>query len=304
MIPLLLVLLAPSQERGELRFRITTDVVPVDVFVGENGRAVPGLDVADFELYDDGAHQTVDAVRIEALPLNVFLVLDTSFSVAGPHLTHLQAAARAFLEEMTEDDRAALVTFSHHLSLASGLTRDVASLQRDLLAVEAEGATSWHDALFAALEMLEPVRERPMVLLFTDGADTYSWLSEDQMVPMVRRSNAVVYAITRAEEPWTVDMRTTRGRARMRAARRDHAERTRLLRQITSESGGRLLETASTERLGSLFLEILAEMKTRYVLFYRPPEPIREGWHEIEVRVKRRGAEVRARRGYYYEATP
>ncbi len=57
----------------------------------------------------------------------------------------------------------------------------MALLKQALEAAEAMGGTAWHDALFAALELLEVVRERPMVLLFTDGADTYSWLSEDQV---------------------------------------------------------------------------------------------------------------------------
>jgi hypothetical protein len=42
-------------------------------------------------------------------------------------------------------------------------------------------------------------------------------------------------------------------------------------------------------------------MKTRYILTFTPPAPVREGWHDLEVKVKRRGVEVQARRGYYYE---
>jgi VWFA-related protein len=288
-----------SQDAAQ--FRISTDVVQVDVFVGESGRAIRGLDAADFELYDDGNLQAIDAVSIESLPLSVVLALDTSASVKGPHLAYLRNAARQFVDGFSPADRAALLTFSHHLSLRSPLTSEVSSLQSALSRVEPGGATSWHDALFAALEILEPVRERTLVLLFTDGADTYSWLSEERMLPLVRRSNAVLYAVARSEETAMPDVRTTLGQARWREQQWQHAERTRLLRELAEESGGRLLETRSSERLEALFLEILAEVKTRYVLLFRPEPPIREGWHELEVRVKRKGATVEARRGYYYE---
>jgi VWFA-related protein len=155
--------------------------------------------------------------------------------------------------------------------------------------------------LFAALEKLEVVRERPMVLLFTDGADTYSWLCEEQVVSLVSRSNAVVYAITRDERAPLPDLQTSRAQERFRQNRRERIRRIRLLLDVTRESGGRLIETSSSEHLREIFLTLLAEMKTRYILTYSPEAPLREGWHELEVKVKRKGVDVHARRGYYYE---
>jgi VWFA-related protein len=299
---LLFLLLAPQEERPV--FRVSTEAVQVDVFVGEDGRAVAGLGASDFELYDDGDLRPVDSVTVAEVPLNVVLVLDTSESVEGDTLAHLQRAAGSLLDELAPEDRAALLTFSHHLQLRSSLTSDVVPLKQALGEVEAMGGTAWHDALFSALEMLEVVRERPMVLLFTDGADTYSWLREDQMVSLVSRSNAVVYAITREEKAPLPDLGTTRARERFRQNRRERIRRTRLLLDVTRESGGRLIETESSDHLQEIFLEILAEMKTRYILTYSPPGPVRDGWHELEVKVKRKGVDVHARRGYYYGRHP
>ena len=294
--------LAPATQEQRPVFRVSTEAVQVDVFVGEDGRAVRGLALADFELYDEGELRKIDSVTVAEVPLNVVLVLDTSESVAGETLAHLQRAAGAFLDELSPEDRAALVTFSHHLSLRSGLTSDVAPLKQSLEEVEAIGGTSWQDALFCALEMLEVVRERPLVLLFTDGADTYSWLREEQMTPLVGSSNAVVYAITRNEGAPLPDVQTSRAQERFRQNRRERVRRTRLLLEVTRESGGRLIETESPDWLQSIFLDILAEMKTRYILTYIPQAPVREGWHHLEVKVKRKGVDVHARRGYYYEA--
>lgn len=298
-----LAALSPPQERDRPVFRISAEAVQVDVFVGEDGRAVAGLDTSDFELYDDGEPQQVDSVTVAEIPLNVVLVLDTSESVRGATLTHLRRAAAGFLDELPSGDRAALVTFSHHLSQNYGLASQIAPLKKALEETEALGGTAWHDALFAALEMLEVVRERPVVLLFTDGADTYSWLREDQMVPLVSRSNAVVYAITRKERTPVPNLGTSRAQERFRQNRRENVRRTKLLLEVTRESGGRLIETESPDRLQEIFIEVLAEMKTRYILTFSPEAPIREGWHELEVKVKRKGVEVHARRGYYYEAS-
>lgn len=299
----LLAALPSPQERDRPVFRISTEAVQVDVFVGEDGRAVAGLRAGDFALYDDGELRAIDSVTVTEVPLNVVLVLDVSESVAGETLTHLQRAAASFLDELAFGDRAALVTFSHHLSQRYGLSSETAPLKEALGEVEASGSTAWHDALFAAFEMLEVVRERPMVLLFTDGADTYSWLRDEQVVALVSRSNAVVYAITRNEAAPITDLRTMRAQERFRRNRREHIRRTRLLLEVTRESGGRLIETSSTDRLQEIFLEILAEMKTRYILTYAPSAPVHVGWHDLEVKVKRKGVDVHARRGYYYEAS-
>ncbi len=280
-------------------FRATTEIVQVDVYVGRDGRAVLGLGESDFELFDDGERQELDLVDAQTVPVHIALVLDASDSVAGIRLSHLRDAARQLLDDLDDEDEAALVSFSHHLRRDAELTRDKDELQSALHQVEAYGATAWHDALFVGLKTVENVEHRPMVLLFTDGIDTYSWLREEQMLPLVEQSQAVIYAIGQ-KEPLSMG-HLVKDRAR-RAAREAEADRTRLLRKLTETSGGRFIETDTTENLRPIFSTILAEMKTRYLLSYRPRGAIREGWHDLSVEVDMRGVDVHARRGYYYEA--
>jgi len=280
-------------------FRATTEIVQVDVYVGRGGRAVLGLGVPDFELFDDGERQELALVDAQSIPLDIALVLDVSHSVEGARLRHLRDAAVRLTEDLDDEDEAALVSFSHHLRRDAELTRDKDLLRAAVAEVKSYGATAWHDALFVGLKTVENVEHRPMVLLFTDGSDTYSWLREEQMLPLVEQSQAVIYAIGRKE---SLSMgHLVKDRAR-RAAYEDDAERTRLLRKLTETSGGRFIETETTENLGPIFSTILAEMKTRYLLSYRPRAPIREGWHALSVKVNLRGVDVHARRGYYYEA--
>ncbi len=76
-------------------------------------------------------------------------------------------------------------------------------------------------------------------------------------------------------------------------------ESSRLLKRLTETSGGKVWFADSTAELKEIYLNILSEMGTRYVLTYQPqgaPEP---GWHKIEVRLKgHRGSKLRARSGY------
>jgi VWFA-related protein len=296
-----LALLMPELEQTPV-FRVAVEAVRVDVFVGRKGNPVAGLQRTDFELLDDGVRQEIEIVDVDAFPLSVALVLDTSTSMVGKKLGHLRSAALGFLGGLSAEDRASIITFSHWIHRRGLPTVDRRPLERSLDILKAYGATSWHDALFVGLKTVEEEPFRQMVVLFTDGEDTYSWLREEQMRPLVRQSNAVVYAIAKKgrEGGGSGGDHQTLQRNREQARRR-HARRTRLLRELTGESGGRLLETETPEELRETFLSILSEMNMRYVLTYVPRGATEEGWHRLEVKVRSRGAEVHARRGYFYE---
>lgn len=266
------ILAAEPQERPA--YRVEVDAVRVDVFVSRNGTAVQGLSRDDFELFDNGVPQEIELVRRDREPLNVALVLDVSDSVAGAPLSQLKAAAHAFLRGLDAVDRAMLVPFSHYIYGRTRLTQDFAALHEGIDGLRAGGRTSWHDALFAGLELLDGSPGRPLVLLFTDGEDTYSWLDEEQLARIVRQSSPVVYAISQDTS-------------------------SRILGEVARLGGGRLIE-AETDELKAAFQRVLSEMKSRYLLTYHPQGVEQKGWHSIRVELRGRKGEVRARRGYFY----
>ena len=263
-------------------FRMDVTAVQVDVFVGKGGRAITGLNTEDFELYDNGALQPIEKVESVSVPVNVILVLDVSQSVRGQKLEYLKEAARAMLNGLEPKDGAALVTFSSVVQANTAFEGPRKPLFDALSASSGFGSTSLNDGLFAALKLAEDV-DHPVVLLFTDGEDRFSWLSKDQVYRGFRRSEASVFIVaTRQEAP--------------RLHLTDH-----FFKELSSMSGGSFFEADSAERLPEIFREILAQLKTRYVLTFFPQGDSEPGWHELRVRLKNRRADVRARRGYYLE---
>ena len=296
-----LLLIGLAQEQRVPLFRASTEVVQVDVFVGRDGRAVVGLGPDAFSLYDNGEARDIEVVDVATVPLEVAIVLDTSQSVAGTKLENLQRGVHAFIDGLEAKDQASLITFSQHLSLRAASTSDRDELHAAVDSVAPFGATAWHDALFAGLKTVEGASHRPIVLIFSDGDDTYSFLLEEQLMPLVEHSDAVVYAITPAQRRQGPGTAYGAERERWLKLRAQRAQRTNLLRRLSEASGGRLIEPDSIERLREVFLELLVEMKTRYLLTFQPPRPIQEGWHDLRVEVNASGAEVRARRGYFYQ---
>jgi VWFA-related protein len=255
-------------------FSSRVEAVRVDVLVTDNGRPVRGLGRDDFEVRDNGVAQQIDLVSFEQIPLNVILALDMSDSVAGDRLARLRAAGGAVLAGLAREDRAALVTFSHVVELGAGLTNDVHAVRTALDRASGMGNTALIDGTYAAMTIGESDAGRALLIVFSDGLDTSSWLSADKVIDAAKRSDVVAYAVS-VRSPIKPEF----------------------LRDLTSQSGGRLFEVEKSEDLKSTFVGILDEFRHRYLVSYTPQGVARDGWHKLDVRVKRK-ATVKARPGY------
>jgi VWFA-related protein len=255
-------------------FSSKIEAVRVDVLVTDHGKPIAGLKAADFEVLDNGVPQQIDLVSYEQVPLNVILGFDMSDSVAGEKLDHLRRASGAVLGGLRKDDQAALVAFSHLVQLGSPLTHDVDAVKHGLDAIGGSGETAVIDGTFASIMIGESDVGRALLIIFSDGVDTASWLTADAVLNAAKRSDVVAYVVS------------------VRSGAKPE-----FLRDLASFTGGRLFEIEKTANLEATFLEILDEFRHRYLVSYTPRGVARDGWHRLEVRAKR-GGSVKARPGY------
>ena len=264
-----------SSSAQQPTFSAKREAVRVDVLVTDRGKVVTGLGAADFEVRDNGVPQTIDLVSFQQIPLNVFLAFDVSASVSGERLTHLQTAGHALLDRLAKDDRSALLTFSHTVLLREGLTGTTARVRQALTEVRPVGDTALVDGAYTAM-MLDPQDGgRNLLLVFSDGLDTASWLDPEGVLDSAKRSDFVVYGVS------------SRG-----------PEDSKFLEDLTELTGGATLKIDSTRDLSATFLKILDEFRQRYLISYSPTGVPNSGWHRLEVRVKDRRVTVKSRAGY------
>lgn len=256
-------------------FSARVETVRVDVLVTDRGQLARGLRAANFEVRDEGALQEVTLVSLQQLPLNVVLALDVSESVRSERLQHLQGAADALLRRLKADDRAALLTFSHVVRLRQELTGDISLLQQALAGVIPSGQTSLLDGTYGAIALAGSDVGRSLLIVFSDGVDTASFLSPEVVLQSARRSDVVVYGV----------------------AIRSRISPT-FLKELCELTGGAVFEIESTRDLSQTFLRILEEFRQRYLLSFSPRGVSPTGWHRLDVRVKGRRATVSARAGY------
>lgn len=265
----------PAADAQRATFSSRVEAVRIDVLVTDKGQPVLGLASSDFEVSDNGVPQTITLASFEQIPLNVVLALDMSDSVTGEPLRHLQLASSELLQGLKGEDRAALVTFSHLVSLGSGLTKDMAAMKAALDRARPYGETALVDAAYAAITLGESDVGRALVIVFSDGVDTSSWLTPQAVLETARRTDAVVYGVSTGTP-----------------------KKANFLRDLSATTGGTSFEIESTKDLSATFTRILEEFRHRYLVSYSPSGVERGGWHKVEVRIPRREVTIKARPGY------
>jgi len=309
---LALVLAAAAAQAQPPSFATAVEGVYVDVFVSDAGRPVVDLAAASFELRDDGVRRPFELVAVESLPLASFLVFDTSGSVSGAKLEELRAAAGLLLGGLRPGDEVALVTFNHELRLLVPPTTDPSLLERGLAQIRPGGETAVFDALYAGA-MLGSGRGRSLLVLFTDGDDTLSWLDAGQVMPVLLESNVLVQVVglvqqrdvpydhaflQRFYDPKNPFFDPDSRSAASGKPSWPETPHVRRLRRLAEATGGRFWPASAPDRLADAFRAVAEAMRTRYVLRFEPGPGQREGLHELEVKLVGRKGTVHCRKAY------
>ncbi|HXB55191.1 MAG TPA: VWA domain-containing protein [Vicinamibacteria bacterium] len=282
-------LLAQAQSPPPKPFTLEVDVDVVSVTAvvfDKGGHLIRGLGPKDVELYEDGVRQEVSYFREasgegERIPLSVILVLDTSGSMTRT-LPFLQEAALSLIYKLDDVDRALLVQFNETIKGSTEFTGDTSRLENIVQGLQAWGGTSLYDAIQYSLGRIKDQPGRKAVVVFTDGADTTSQLKEQDVIDYAREVEATVYSVGFKGESGLF-ARSPRG----------------FLRKIAQETGGAFFFPDKVGDLIRVFNEISNELKNHYLLAYSPKRLPDGTWRTIELRLARKDAEVRVRKGYY-----
>jgi hypothetical protein len=145
------------------------------------------------------------------------------------------------------------------------------------------GLTALFDAIATALPHQPELGRRSMIIAFTDGFDTASFVDATTVLEMAKRASPAVFSV--ALTPPSLGP--------------GFEQHERFFTDLADLTGGRFAKVRSDAEVGPAFLRALDEVRSGYVLRYAPRGVAARGWHEIVVKVKRPGRyEIRARRGY------
>ena len=276
---------SPSPTPKPFILEVEVYVVSVTAVVfDKGGHFVKGLGAKDVTVLEDGVPQELTYFREagegeEKIPLSVVLVLDASGSMKN-NLHFLQEAAQSFIHKLEEIDSALVVQFNETIKGSAEFSSDLDRLDEFIDALQAWGGTSLYDAVHYGLGRVKDQPGRKAVVVFTDGADTTSRMGEQEVVDYARAVEATVYGIGFKGDGYGGSPRG-------------------FLKKISSETGGSFFAPDNVADLIKIFAEISKELHNHYAFAYSPKRSPDGSWRTIQVKVDRKDAEVRVRKGYF-----
>ncbi len=265
-------------------FRSSVRTVPIYATATDaSGRLVPDLTQDDFEILDNAKPVGITSFSNDPQPFSAVVMLDTSASMTE-HLKLLNQASEQFLMRLLPVDRAQVGAFNDKLQLSGTFTNDRDELISALDDLQFGNSTRLWDGLAFSMDALKGIDGRKVVLLFTDGDDTASKVRFGEIQARARDEEVMVYGIGLAVEFFN-GQRVIRSRP------------DRNLRRIAEETGGGSFELQKTDELAPTFTRVAQELRSQYLMAFAP-EALDGKVHKLEVRAKRPGVTVRARRSY------
>jgi Ca-activated chloride channel homolog len=327
------------EEGDDQVIRIETNLVTIPVsVVDRNNRFLPGLRQTDFQIFEDGKQQEIAFFANTEQPFTIVMLIDVSSSTKFK-IEEIQDAALAFIRNLKENDRVMVIQFSERAEVLTEPTSDRATIARAIRSLQFGSGTSLYDAVDYVLnERLRRIEGRKAVVLFSDGVDTTSRLSDYQStIGDSQESEAAFYSIlyntfndmqqgsnypsggrSNGRYPrqnrrptfgdvigiimggGTIDMGGGSSGGGGRGTSREEYERgEQYMEDLSTNSGGRFYRADTTQNLDTAFYNIAQELRQQYSVGYYPTDVGQTGQRkQIKVRVNRTGAVVRARDSY------
>jgi Ca-activated chloride channel family protein len=264
--------------------------------VDAKGRPVVDLRREEFRVYEEGRAQKIEHFHQgPGVPARVLLLVDASGSMNDAFkVASARRAAGQILDVLGPEDRVALAGFDSRYWGVVAFTADKESVRRGLATITPFGSTALHDSLAkAAHDIASHGEGRRAVVVLTDGVDTSSETTPDEVIARSRALDVPIYAVSVVsplDDPDSERFAGNKdaGKARMAAE---------LLGRYAALSGGLAFRVSDFEGLRRAAEQIAAELKQQYRLGWAPPAgPSR--YRRVALVTTRKGVTIRARSGY------
>jgi VWFA-related protein len=261
------------------RVSVNVELVVLNATVRDHrGQFPPELRQTDFQVFEDGVRQEIRLFRHEDVPVTVGLVIDHSSSMHDK-FPDVIASARTFAKLSNPEDRMFVTNFNEHVTAGTaGLTNRPDELEAAILRSPADGQTALYDAVFSALARLQSGGpEKKVLIVFSDGGDTASSRSLNDVLAAAAKSTALVYAIGIFDAG-------------------DPDRNPHVLHRLANATGGEAFFPSELSGAMGICETIARDIRSQYTLGYVSSNTAAHGARSIRVTAGKFG--VRARTGY------
>ncbi len=272
--------------------------LPITV-VDKKGNFVPGLTKNDFFVFEDRVPQQIETFSDdlgEVAPLYLVVLMDTSPSAAAK-LKFEQESAMNFIYTVVRPrrDRVLFATFDHEINLRQDFTDKLDLVNRAVFSANKSGnQTALFDAVWQFCdEKLRSVPGRRVLVVITDGEDTYSRANLRDAIDIAQRTETTIFTISTKAGFLSTVPGVEAGTVKDKADRQ--------LVTMAEETGGAAFFTGDMLSLERSFTKISKELRAQYLVTYKPVNDRYDGsFRKVEIKLAegRKDLKVRAKHGY------
>ena len=287
----------PGQEKPEV-INVRRVRLPITV-LDKRGQFVSGLAQTDFQILEDKVPQQIDSFTSEEnnnLPLYVAVLMDTSPSTAGK-LKFEQESAMNFIQTVVRPrkDRVLFATFDDRVTLRQDFTDRLELLDRAVFAIKKTGEkTALYDAIWQFCdEKMRSAQGRRALVVITDGEDTYSRADINDAIDIAQRTETTLFAISTKAGLSSAVPGVESGQVKDRGDKD--------LDRLCEETGGMAFFTGDMLSLERSFSKIAKELRSQYLITYRPTNDRYDGsYRRVDVKLSNghENLKLRTKRGY------
>ena len=274
-------------------FRSSSALVSLNVTVQDtSAKYVGDLKPGDFAVYEDGVKQDVQFFESTAVPVDLIVLIDTSSSMADK-IGIVHDAAAGFLKTLRAGDRGAVVGFADSVSILQPLTSDQALLEKAVRGTVPRGSTAMNNALYVSLKQFgvgarqEGNPRRQAIVVLSDGEDTASLISFDDVLTLAKRMGVNIYTVALQSKY-----------AQM--GRRYFSDADYAMKTLARETGAQSFFPTAPAELKGVYGTIATELANQYSIGYVPANVRPDGrFRRVVVQIlNRAGLRPRTRAGY------
>jgi Ca-activated chloride channel family protein len=277
-------------------FRSGVDLVSLNVIVTDNrDRFVTGLGQNDFSVFEDGIEQDVTFFAAANVPLDLAILLDVSSSMSEK-LATVQEAAVGFVSHLRAGDRVTVVGVKDSARVLHDLDGDIAGAREAIRRTTASGGTALYNGLYTTIKQMQKVHasdegeiRRQAIAVLTDGDDTASIVTFDDVLAVAKQAGIAIYTIALKSQYPTALLATLKNSSESEFA----------MKALAQETGARSFFPADISQLAGVYGSITQELANQYALGYTSSNAKRDGgFRRIFVRVDEPNVRARTRSGY------
>ncbi|MGZ7078558.1 MAG: VWA domain-containing protein [Thermoanaerobaculia bacterium] len=262
---------------------INVDIVELPVSVTDTaGNPITDLKQSDFQVFESGKPQKINAFNFAAnLPISVGVLVDHSGSMKPRMKATREAAIEFFKRIIKSGDRAFIGGFAFDVTKLAPFVSDIGVLEMQVNAIpDAEGGTALYDAIVTGLYRFRTVQGRKALIVLTDGEDTTSRISYDDMLAYARSARVPLYFVGIA-----MGFTDISGTNKMKA--------------LAAETGGTAYFIGNVKQLDETYRKLEQDLRTQYLIAYNTETSKGDQkYRPVEVKVARPDAKVRTIRGF------